>query len=314
MGSILGYTDPVTLGVSGNPAGTTTNFSVNPVTPAGSSTLTIGNTGAAAAGSSTLTVSATSTSGPKTSNVTLNLYTAAAGQPVLLTPANGATNVPVPPTFTWAAAAQAGTYSIQIATDAGFTNIVDQASGLTGTTYTPSTALNTNTLYYWRVLATNACGTSAYSEVFNFRTVAAPGDCAVGTTPNILLNEGFEGGPGGWTHSGTGDSWAIANATPHSGLQYFHANDPASITDQRLVSPAIALPTGQNPVVLKFWHTPNLENSGTTACYDGGIVEVTTNGGTTWTPVPNANLLVGPYTGLVSELLRQPAGRAERLV
>ncbi len=148
---------------------------------------------------------------------------------MLLTPANGATNVPVPPTFTWTAAAQAGTYSIQIATDAGFTNIVDQASGLTGTTYTPSTALNTNTMYYWRVQATNTCGTSNYSEVFNFRTVAAPGDCAVGTTPNILLNEGFETGANGWTHSGTGDSWAIATTTPHSGLQYFHANDPASV-------------------------------------------------------------------------------------
>ena len=53
VGSTLGYTDPVTLGVSGNPAGTTTNFSVNPVTPAGSSTLTIGNTVAAVTGSST---------------------------------------------------------------------------------------------------------------------------------------------------------------------------------------------------------------------------------------------------------------------
>ena len=306
VSSILGYTDPVTLGVCGNPAGTTTNFSVNPVTPAGSSTLTIGNTGAAAAGSSTLTVSASSTSGPKTANVTLNLYTAAAGVPVLTSPANGATNVPVPPTFTWSAAAQAGTYSIQIATDAGFTNIVDQASGLTATTYTPSTALNTNTMYYWRVLATNTCGPSAYSAVFNFRTVAAPGDCAVGTTPNILLNEGFETGANGWTHSGTGDSWAISTTNPHSGLQYFHANDPASVSDQRLVSPAIVLPTGQNPVVLKFWHTPNLESISAGGCYDGGIVEVTTDGGTTWTQVPNANLLVGPYTGLVSSSFGNP--------
>ena len=36
IGSILGYTTPVTLSASGNPAGTTTNFSVNPVTPPGS--------------------------------------------------------------------------------------------------------------------------------------------------------------------------------------------------------------------------------------------------------------------------------------
>ena len=312
VGSVLGYTDPVTLSASGNPAGTTTNFSVNPVTPAGTSTLTIGNTGAAAAGSSNITVSASSTSGPKTGDVTLNLYTAAAGQPVLTSPANGATNVPVPPTFTWAAAAQAGTYSIQIATDAAFTNIVDQASGLTGTTYTAVAPLNTNTLHYWRVLASNACGASVYSVVFSFRTVAAPGDCAVGTTPNILLNEGFEGGAGGWTSNGTGNSWAIATANPHSGANAFRANDPASITDQRLVSPAIALPTGQNPVVLKFWHEPNLEPSGATACFDGGIVEVTTNGGTTWTQV--TQLAGRPLHRPGFRLLRQPAGRPERLV
>ncbi len=305
VGSILGYTDPVTLGVSGNPAGTTTNFSANPVTPAGSSLLTIGNTGAASAGSSTLTVSASSTSGPKTANVTLNLYTAAAGQPVLTSPANGATNVAIPPVFTWNAASQAGTYSIQIATDAGFTNIVEQASGVAGTTYTAQTALNTNTLYYWRVQADNACGASAYSAVFSFRTVAAPGDCAVGTTPNILYQYGFESGASGWTSSGTGNTWAISTANPHTGTSHYRGLDPTTVSDQRLVAPAVAIPSGQNPVVLKFWHLPNLESS-TTGCYDGGILEASVDGGLTWTQVLNANLLVGPYTGAVASGFGNP--------
>ena len=306
VGSVLGYTDPVTLSASGNPAGTTTSFSVNPVTPAGTSTLTIGNTGAASAGSSNITVSAASTSGPKTGDVTLNLFTAAAGQPVLTSPANGASNVPVPPTFTWNVPAQAGTYSIQIATDAGFSNIVDQASGLTDPTYTAAAPLNTNTLYYWRVMADNTCGASAYSTVFSFRTVAAPGDCAVGSTPNILYQYGFESGAGGWTSSGTGNTWAIAATNPHSGASHFHANDPATVSDQRLVSPAVAIPTGQNPVTLKFWHVPNLEPSGAAACFDGGILESSIDGGATWVQVPNANLLVGPYRGTVSGSFGNP--------
>jgi hypothetical protein len=58
--------------------------------------------------------------------------------------------------------------------------------------------------------------------------------------------------------------------------------------------------------VLKFWHVPNLENSGSTACYDGGILEVSTNGGSSWTQVLNANLLVGPYTGAVSTAFSNP--------
>lgn len=47
VGSISGYSDPVTLSASGTPSGATTNFSVNPVSPSGSSLLTIGNTSSA---------------------------------------------------------------------------------------------------------------------------------------------------------------------------------------------------------------------------------------------------------------------------
>ncbi|MBX3061012.1 MAG: S8 family serine peptidase, partial [Anaerolineae bacterium] len=56
VGSILGFVDDVTLSASGHPAGTTADFSVNPVTPPGSSVLTIGNTGAAAGGSYAISV------------------------------------------------------------------------------------------------------------------------------------------------------------------------------------------------------------------------------------------------------------------
>jgi hypothetical protein len=138
--------------------------------------------------------------------------------------------------------------------------------------------------------------------------VAAPGDCTTGTTPNILYTSGFESGLGGWTTpAGVGaNTWAISTANSHSGAQHMRGLDPASVTDQRLVSPAVALPTGENPVVLKFWHTPNLENITAGGCYDGGILEVSTDGGTTWTQVPNANLLVGPYTGAVSAGFSNP--------
>ncbi|HNS04170.1 MAG TPA: S8 family serine peptidase, partial [Anaerolineae bacterium] len=133
VGSIMGYNTPVTLSASGNPVGTTANFSVNPVTPAGSSTLTIGNTGAAAPGSYTVVIDGNASGNLDSTSVGLNLFNAAPAAVALTTPANGALNVPAAPTFTWSAVAQASSYSIQVATDAGFSNIVASASGLSGT-------------------------------------------------------------------------------------------------------------------------------------------------------------------------------------
>jgi len=101
IGSILGFDDPVTLGATGNPAGTSVGFSVNPVIPAGSSVMTIGSTGSGAPGSYTITVSGTSTTGTKTRAVGFDLFSAAPGTVSLISPANGATNQPARPTFEW---------------------------------------------------------------------------------------------------------------------------------------------------------------------------------------------------------------------
>ena len=310
VGSILGFVNPVTLSATGNPAGTTATFSPNPVTPPGTSTFTIGNTAAGTPGSYTITIDGTASGGtPKSVNVGLNLFNAIPAAPVLTSPPNGALNVPATPTFTWTAVSQAASYSIQVATDAGFTNIVASATGLTSPAWTSNVTLNTSTTHYWRVWALNACGTGTYSSVFSFTTVAAPGDCGPGTLPNILYQYGFEAGAGGWAQGagGSGNTWALSGSNPRTGTSHYHADDPATVSDQRLVSPAVTLPIGQDPVVLKFWHAPYLETSGT-GCFDGGILEVSTNGGTTWTQVPNSSLLVGPYTGLISSSFSNPLG------
>ena len=302
IGSISGYNAQVTLTTVGNPG--SSGFNTNPVTPPGTSTLTISG---AAPGTYNFNVVGTA-AGPNVhqDSVGLTVQAAAPGVPVLTSPSNAATNVPATPTFTWGAVAGATSYSIQVATDAGFSNVVASATGVAAATWISNVALNTNTQHFWRVRATNACGDSVYSGAFSFTTVAAPGDCAAGTTASIAYQYGFEAGASGWTSSGTGDTWAIAAANPHAGTSHYRAGDPASVTDQRLVSPAVALPTGQNPVVLKFWHVPNLEPNGAAACYDGGILEVSTNGGSTWTQVANASLLVGPYKGAVSTCCTNP--------
>ncbi|HKI04559.1 MAG TPA: S8 family serine peptidase [Thermoanaerobaculia bacterium] len=304
VGSILSFTDPVTLSASGNPAGTTVGFSPNPVTPPGSSTLTVSNTGAAAAGSYTLQIDGTSTTGTKSRTVGLNLFTATPAAVNLLTPADAAGNTPVQPTFTWQAVTAGGTYTIEIANDPGFTSIVETASGLTTTSYTLGATLNTSSTYYWRVRAGNACGTGSFSAVRSFTTVPGPGDCGPGTTPVQLFTETFEAGAAGWTHSGTGDTWALSGVRVHSGVSSFNSTHPAAVTDQFLVSPPVALPSGALPLSMKFWNHQTIEDR-TGGCFDAAVLEISTNGGGAWTRL-EAQLLTDPYNGPVSNCCSNP--------
>lgn len=64
-------------------------------------------------------------------------------------------------TISWPAVSGATSYTIQIATDAAFTNPVSQT--VTGTSASFSN-LTSGVTYYYRVLATNAIGSSAYSS------------------------------------------------------------------------------------------------------------------------------------------------------
>jgi hypothetical protein len=213
IASILGFADPVSLSAGGNPAGTTVGFSVNPVTPPGSSTMTIGDTGSAAAGSYSIDVTATSTPGLKTSTVDLNLYDVVPSAPGLLTPADGAIDVSFKPAYSWTAAPQAASYLLEVATDAGFTNIVYTASE-TGTGHSAATPLSAATTYYWRITAGNVCGAGT-STTFSFTTQAATMVC------NGAVVEFEDGIPVDWTvvsNSPGGIVW-VTTDHPNCGIE-----------------------------------------------------------------------------------------------
>lgn len=173
VGSVAGFTDPVTLSAAGNPAPTTTGFDVNPVIPPGGSTMTVGNTAAAPAGTHTITVTGNSTTGPKDRDVDLEVFTGVPGTATLSLPADGAVDVPPRPVFTWSAVPDAATYSIEIASDPAFGTIVDSATGLTSPTYQPPASLPLATTLYWHVQAENVCGAGAFSGTFSFTTLDA---------------------------------------------------------------------------------------------------------------------------------------------
>jgi len=303
--SFNAFTNPVTLSVMGQPGGTTTNFSVNPVTPPGSSVLTVGNTAAVASGTYNLTITGTAGAITHDGAADLVFFAAAPAAPTLVSPAQGATNVPVDVTFMWNAAADASEYLLEVATDSGFSSLV--FSGTTsGTSLAATPDLPSSSLLFWRVTASNGCGSGPTSATRNFTTEALPGDCGPGSVANTLYEYGFESGAGGWTVSGSGGSmWVLSGTKPHTGSTSYFANDIASVSDQQLVSPAFALPTGQNPLTFQFWNDQEIEDSGT-GCFDGGILEISTNGGGTWTQLQDPVLETDPYDGVVSSSFGNP--------
>ena len=183
--SVAGFSSSVALSASGVPSGATATFSPASVTPTGSSTLTIA-TGTAAAGAYTIGVTGTSGSLSHSASVTLNVSTALTAAPTLTAPANGSTGIATMPTFTWGAVTGAASYDIQVASDPAFATIVASATGLTTTSYMPSSALTGSTAYYWRVRAVNGCGVGAYSALAAFVTTSG-GTSTVCVSPNVSI-------------------------------------------------------------------------------------------------------------------------------
>ncbi len=167
--SFAGYTQPITLGVSGLPAGLVASFGSNPVTPGASTSLTISGTGSQPLGATDLTITATSAIGDQDVVAELMVDDVPAG--VLgLAPLDGATDVPAGTILSWQAVPSALEYTVRLATDPAFLNVVESATGIVVTEYTPTTATAPATTYYWSVQAGNSCGTGVWGATRSFTT------------------------------------------------------------------------------------------------------------------------------------------------
>jgi GEVED domain len=163
VGAIGGFSNPVTLSSTGQPAGTLVSFMPNPLNPPGESLFTISNTGAAAPGSYDVTVLGTADGSPgHQDTVVLNLFNVFPALPQPLLPVDGATGVPTPLTYDWNDVENATSYDIEISTDPDFIIIVDFANDLPTSTYVSSEVLALDTVHYWRVRANNPCGNAGW--------------------------------------------------------------------------------------------------------------------------------------------------------
>jgi hypothetical protein len=89
--------------------------------------------------------------------------------PTLTAPANLLTGVAHKPTFKWNAVSGATTYTIQVSTSSTFGTMVINIT-VSAKSYTSTITLLGNKVYYWRVMAKGAVGSSPWSSVFHFTT------------------------------------------------------------------------------------------------------------------------------------------------
>jgi hypothetical protein len=93
--------------------------------------------------------------------------------PSLVSPVDAATGLQLSLVLTWNKAAGAATYSVQVASDTGFSTGIIAADSLLTDTTKPIVVPQNNATYYWRVGSKNAIGGSGWSGRRSFTTFAA---------------------------------------------------------------------------------------------------------------------------------------------
>lgn len=104
---------------------------------------------------------------------TFTVILATPSAPTLSFPPNNTTNLAPSINLNWTPATGAATYRVQLSADSTFTTTTVDDSTVTGITLAVG-PLASGTVYYWRVNAKNAGGTSAFSTRRTFTVVAPP--------------------------------------------------------------------------------------------------------------------------------------------
>jgi len=318
LNSFNGFAETVSLSVSNEPVTSSVSFpggntfSVFPAT----GTFEISNLLGESANEIDITLTATSLSVTDTMDYHLSISSAITNTAAVLTlPADNATGIDSYPTFTWQAVSGASQYRLEVATDAGFNNLVINAE-TDQLSYAHELALNTSTTYYWRVVGVNNCGDGVVSAVRQFNTgsfvTGTAAECIGGTSANVVFFDDLEGGTNGWSQPaapvGT-NTWTTSTARSFDGNAWF-AQDLSVSSDQYLVSPPIVLPgLIQSPLSLSYWNFQELETdagSGSSACWDGGLLEISTNGGLSYSQISSGQLIGDPYNGSITSNVDSP--------
>jgi hypothetical protein len=121
--SINGYNSPVTLSTTGHPPGSTVQFSVNPVIPGNMSQMSVTVPGGTSTGAYTIVINGSSAAGEKSASTQLEVDGVPL-IPVLSFPGDGEQDIPLNSNLSWQTGIGADYYSVELATDPQFAEMV----------------------------------------------------------------------------------------------------------------------------------------------------------------------------------------------
>lgn len=252
----------------------TATFDPNPVPSpdpsGGTSTMHIVTTPDTTPGTYTLTVQGTDGTVTATKTTTVVVRSGAPTAPTLSSPANGATNVGLTPTFTWSAASQATNYTLNILASADCSGTPIRTYNTTNNTFTVpnSDQLPSFQVLSWQVSDANACGPTAASTCFNFNTASC------GELHDIVNNGGFEADFTNWSVDSSVPAPVIDTTNPHSGAKAALLGTVSGSSEplgDAQISQVMNVPAGTS-ATLTFWEWPFSEDVVT---FDQQYVRVT---------------------------------------
>ncbi len=291
--SHAGYSGTVTLKLSTIPQGVTVTLKPLSATAPFTSRLALNVAPTAPRGKKNLTITATADYvTPRLKNLSYWIQTDVPGTITQTSPVDSAVTQPLYASMAWAPHPQALTYQLQVEENPYFrTPLLDTTTATT--TYRVETPLEGGQCYWWRVRGVNACGAAPWEPAQHFATEARV----------LHFEDGMEEGDAAWAHgAGQGDdNWELLPNGGHAAPGTWHVPNAGTLTDSYLqFQEPIPLERGGT---LTFWHRHFFEGDG----FDGGVLEVSTDGGETWQDL-GGEIVANGYTGTIGNRYGNPLG------
>ncbi len=221
--------------------------------------------------------------------------------PVLVAPADLALNLPVATQLSWNAAAGATGYQVQVSTTNNFTTTVVDLP-VTGLTHN-LTNLNNATTYFWRVKSTTASGSSDWSAVRSFTTVAATPATVTLLTPANAATEIPVAPTLTWNTAANAGSYRLQVSTTNAFTTFVY-NDVLTATSKAF--------TGLFNATTYYWRVQGI--NGTITGNWSDVRSFTTEASTVPVPSMQAGNLVFTNTTSTGTTLRWTRGNGDNVL